>query len=199
MKKTLSILLLFFISTFLYSQDKIYKRTGEHIDAKVMEVTNDEIKYKKINYLDGPIFTITQNEVVMIIYENGEKDIFKEKETNETKTTTDWLEKTPNEIYLLGKQDASKKYKGWGPWWACSLSTAAIPIGGVITGICIGTSKVSKIKLERTNPDPEKMMNIDYYKGYTKKIKQKRWGMIWWGIGVGIVADILTYDLLYYK
>jgi hypothetical protein len=202
MKKLLTTLIILLLFTnYLFSQDKIYKRDGEHIDAKVTEVTNDEIKYKKFTYLDGPTFTISKSEVVMIIYENGEKDIFKEKEREvaETKTAPEWLDKTPNDMYLLGKQDASKKYKGWGPWWACSLSTAAVPIGGVITGICIGTSKVSKIKLERTNPDPEKMMNIDYYKGYTKKIKQKRWGMIWWGIGVGFAADVLTYEILYYR
>ena len=72
MKKLLTTLIILLLFTnYLFSQDKIYKRDGEHIDAKVTEVTNDEIKYKKFTYLDGPTFTISKSEVVMIIYENG--------------------------------------------------------------------------------------------------------------------------------
>lgn len=58
-----------------------YKKTSEEIIAKVLEVTPTEIKYKKFDYQSGPIFTILKSEVLMIRYEKGPSDIFKESQT----------------------------------------------------------------------------------------------------------------------
>ena len=58
------------------AQDLITTKKGEDIQAKVLEVSSTEIKYKKFSNLDGPTFVINKNEVLMVRYENGEKDIF---------------------------------------------------------------------------------------------------------------------------
>ena len=72
MKKiTQTLLFLATISIFSnlsYSQDMITKKTGEDISAKVLEVTSTEIKYKKTNNLDGPLFSILKSEVLIIRY-----------------------------------------------------------------------------------------------------------------------------------
>lgn len=60
------------------AQDLITTKNGEDIQAKVLEVSSTEIKYKKFSNLDGPTFVINKNEVLMVRYENGEKDIFAE-------------------------------------------------------------------------------------------------------------------------
>lgn len=79
MKKILlSTLLVIFTIGICFSQDVITKRTGEEIKAKVLEVTKTEIKYKNFNNLDGPAYTISKSDVIMIRYENGTKDIFTE-------------------------------------------------------------------------------------------------------------------------
>lgn len=62
--------------TISYSQDVITKKNGEDIKAKVVEVTISEIKYKLFENLDGPIFTTSKSEILMIRYANGSKSLF---------------------------------------------------------------------------------------------------------------------------
>ena len=58
------------------AQDTIYERNGNVINAKVTEVTQAEIKYKKTSNPDGPVYTMDKNEVTLIQYKNGSKDVF---------------------------------------------------------------------------------------------------------------------------
>ncbi|MFH1321769.1 MAG: hypothetical protein ABII90_14110 [Bacteroidota bacterium] len=59
-----------------FSQDAIYKTDGSRIEAKVIEITGTEIKYKKFSNPDGPLYTINYSEVVMIIYKNGDSEVY---------------------------------------------------------------------------------------------------------------------------
>jgi len=54
----------------------ITMKTGEDINAKVLEVTTSEIKYKKTDMPDGPIYSILKSDVLIIRYNNGTKDLF---------------------------------------------------------------------------------------------------------------------------
>ena len=87
MKKTIVLILINTIAlTYCYSQDLIINKNGDEIKAKVQEVGTIEIKYKKFENINGPIYTISKNEVFMIRYENGSKDVFNEiKKENEVK------------------------------------------------------------------------------------------------------------------
>ncbi len=58
------------------AQDIILKKNGDEINAKIQEVGVNEIKYKKFDNLDGPVYTILKAEVFMIKYANGSKDVF---------------------------------------------------------------------------------------------------------------------------
>src|SRR5690554_3677196 len=85
MKKTLTALttlIITLLSTLCYSQDIIELNNGEEIESKVTEVLSKEIKYKKFNNLDGPTYTINIGKVIMIRYENGEKELFSKTSNN---------------------------------------------------------------------------------------------------------------------
>lgn len=69
-----------FISVNSEAQDIITKRNGDDIQAKVLQISDSEIKYKKFNFLDGPTYTEKKSEILIIRYENGSKDIFPEKD-----------------------------------------------------------------------------------------------------------------------
>ena len=59
MKKLFSAVVLMAIACVsAWSQDLITKRTGEDIKAKVTEVGQTEIKYKKYDNPDGPVYSI---------------------------------------------------------------------------------------------------------------------------------------------
>lgn len=78
MKRVL--MLLVFLSGFVFAQDVIYKSDGTEIKAKVLEILPDMIKYKKFENLDGPTYNIGRDEVFMIAYQNGQREVFKKKE-----------------------------------------------------------------------------------------------------------------------
>lgn len=68
--------MLFACVVCVHAQDLITKRDGGNIQAKITEVGQNEIKYKRFDNLDGPIFSIASAEVLSIKYENGEEDVF---------------------------------------------------------------------------------------------------------------------------
>lgn len=53
------------------AQDVIKLRDGREVQAKISDITQDEIKYKNYDYQDGPTFTIDKSDVLTIQYANG--------------------------------------------------------------------------------------------------------------------------------
>ena len=83
MKKALKNLLALAIclsAVSVNAQDIITKKNGDEIQAKITEVGQNEIKYKRFDNLDGPVYTIGKGDVFMVKYENGTKDVFKEEQ-----------------------------------------------------------------------------------------------------------------------
>ncbi len=63
-------------SANVIAQDVIVKKDGSTIASKVLEINQNEIKYKKFNNQNGPTYSISKSEILSINYENGEKDMF---------------------------------------------------------------------------------------------------------------------------
>lgn len=78
----------------IFSQDILYKKDGTEIKAKVIEITNSLIKYKKYDQLDGPIRNLEISELFMIIYQNGTRENFAVNQHN------------ANEVYPPNKQQS---------------------------------------------------------------------------------------------
>ena len=51
--------------------DVIIFKTGETVTAKVYEITDDHVKYKRCDNLDGPTFNISKTTIQSIKYSNG--------------------------------------------------------------------------------------------------------------------------------
>jgi hypothetical protein len=76
MKKLQLFLLFFSFGILSFGQDVIVKTNGEEIQAKVFEISTNEIKYKRFDNPEGPNYVIDKKQVFMIKYENGNKDVF---------------------------------------------------------------------------------------------------------------------------
>lgn len=77
MKKLIYVSIVFLFSfTSIYAQDIVTKTNGDDLSVKILEVTQTEIKYKRFDNLDGPTFTLPINEILIIRYENGSKEVF---------------------------------------------------------------------------------------------------------------------------
>lgn len=59
--------------------DEINFRDGSVVKAKVVEVNEDNIKYRKCDNLEGPLFTVKKDNVESIKYKNGSTDVFVKK------------------------------------------------------------------------------------------------------------------------
>ena len=71
---------LIYFSLFLvvsgFAQDTIVKRNNEKIIAKVLEVNQQEVKYKQFTFQDGPTYIVSKSEIKSIRYSNGSKEVF---------------------------------------------------------------------------------------------------------------------------
>ena len=76
MKKSIVLAMLSLAAINVAAQDVVVKKDGSTILAKVLEVNQDNIKYKKFSNQNGPTYTINLSDVMSVNYENGEKEDF---------------------------------------------------------------------------------------------------------------------------
>lgn len=173
-----------------YSQDLITKRNSEDIQAKVIEVTTTEIKYKKFDNQNGPTFTLLKSDVLMIRYENGSKDII-----NESQNTSS-TNSSSSDMALKGKQDAITNYKGKksGAGWTAATTIVLSPLFGLIPAVACASSEPSDNNLNYK--EPELMKNNTYNQAYTKQAHKTKKKKVWTNFGIASGAWILLILLL---
>ena len=92
------------------SCDVITLMNGDEITAKVEEIGLDVIKYKRCDNLTGPVIVIKKEDVFMIRYVNGTKDVIHQRESD-TKIT----EESKPETSESGNEGGSNAF-GWVIW-----------------------------------------------------------------------------------
>jgi len=58
------------------AQDVILKKDQSRLNTKVVEITDEHIKYRLFDFQDGPIYNIRKTEVSIIFYEKGRREQF---------------------------------------------------------------------------------------------------------------------------
>jgi len=71
MKKVLALVVLFSSFVSAFCQDVIITRDEKKIEAKILEISDAEIKYKEQSNLEGPTFIMKTNKIVSILFSNG--------------------------------------------------------------------------------------------------------------------------------
>ena len=191
MKKITFSLFAILTSFFCFSQDVITKSDGEEVKAKVLEVTQSEIKYKKFDNPSGPTFTILKKEVFMIRYENGSKDVF-----NSDKESKISNEDVNNEMFEKGKRDAQLQYKGKnsGAIWTGAAAAFTLPILGLIPAL-ITTNAEPQVENLGVR-DQQLFKNTDYKAGYIEAAHKKKKRRVWSGFGIGSAVFVATIFIL---
>ena len=141
----------------VFAQDVIVLKNGNEINAIVLEVGIDNVKYKRFDNPNGPNYTLLQSAILMITYENGTQDVFEQKIKMETSLSPE-LEQIRKEFYVIGKNDdkmleflnthdtkfyddfklACKQGQKGGSLLACGVATS---IGGIILGVIGGVKQ----------------------------------------------------------
>lgn len=179
----LTVLMLFFFG-FIYSQDIITKKSGEDIKAKILEVTNNEVKYKKYDSQTDVIFTLLKSDILMIRYSDGTKDIFNQNNV------------PVSDLCTQAKEDAQANYRErrTGATWTGLTAIITSPIWALIPAISCSSSQPKIKNLDIANPDL--MKNSTYsncYKEQAHKMKRKK---IWKSYGVGSICWAIAVVVL---
>jgi hypothetical protein len=82
MKKYVLLLLLCCFSVFVSAQDTLFMKSGEVIKAKIIEVNETNVSYKKTSYPEGPTFIVAKNKIAKIVYGDGSVDTFHDAPSN---------------------------------------------------------------------------------------------------------------------
>lgn len=134
-KKLIVVLSLLFCFLTAAAQDVIVKKDGSQLAGKVIEVTESVVKYKKVDNLDGPLYSISTDNILRINYENGDADVFVDEE--ETAPATVLSGKTGKvsdtdllKMHVLGENPykVPNRIKLWG-----FIGGGAMVVGGVIS------------------------------------------------------------------
>ncbi len=76
MRNFLIVVILLLEALSLHSQDKIHKKRGDVITAKITEVGVDEIKYRLEAEPDGPVYVIEKYRLAKIVFANGRVETY---------------------------------------------------------------------------------------------------------------------------
>lgn len=192
MTKSIFTLLAFIaICVTAFSQDVITQKTGEDIQARILEVNLTEIKYKKFDNQNGPTFTLLKSDVLLIRYENGTKDIFNQ--TQEVKTNA---KASTEDMRMKGKRDSEMNYRGKksGAGWTAATTILFSPLIGVIPAAVCASSEPSDQNFNYR--DNELMKDYEYNKAYVEQAHKTKKKKVWTSFGVSSGAWLLLILLL---
>lgn len=153
--------------------DLITLKNGEEVNAKILEITSIEVKYKKCDSPDGPLYVVKKSDVFMIKYANGTKEVFKNteeqiKNTQSNSNQSNGGQRTTHELAILAL--------------IAGIAGFVFFIGS-IPAIIMGNSAIKKI-----NAEPDK------YEGLEMAKIGKILGII--GIVIKILFIILIFSLI---
>ncbi len=86
--KKLIFSLIVLLAQNVFCQDSIYKKNGEIIASKVLEISDTEVKFKKSGNLNGPTYSELKSELSRIKFENGTVETINSKVEVKTEVAT---------------------------------------------------------------------------------------------------------------
>ena len=183
------------------AQDIITKKNGDDLKAKVLEVNQTEIKYKKFESPNGATYTMLKSEIMIILYADGTKDIFNEEKNppqpqpQKEKEKEVAIDNTKNEMGLsmseLGKEDAKHNYRKYhGAVFATVICSVLDPAIGLIPAISCSSRRPGLKYLHCPNPQLFES-NIEYRTAYTEKAFKMKRHKVWTGFTVGSITSFI--------
>jgi len=168
MKYILLFILFVFSSNIIKAQDTLSMRSGENMLVKIIEVGTTEVKYKKQDNLNGPVFSILKSDLLVIKYENGTKEDFSSIKKIEEKIVG------VENLFVQGQNDAILNYDGYKTAGTSVLLSTAVPFYGIFIGIAPALlCSIAEPKDENLGyPNLNLMKNEQYANGYKQKAKQ---------------------------
>ena len=115
MKKILLIATCILAVWDMMAQDIIITNDAKKIDAKIIEVSKKEIRYKEADNIDGPTFILEMSDINSIIYSNGKVVLHNQTSTihsKESDTESSATSKAKQLGSLFGNKEATTAERG---------------------------------------------------------------------------------------
>jgi len=91
--KNLIFSLAILLNVVCYGQtDIILLKSGDELSVKITEIGTDDLKYKKADFLDGPNYVLSNTDIFMIKFSNGDKQVFNQENTSESNSSNSTIE-----------------------------------------------------------------------------------------------------------
>lgn len=191
--QSIFLVILSLVCSSLSAQDIIINKEGDEIKAKVLEITSAEIKYKRFDNQDGPIFTLSKAEVLLIRYENGTKDVFQNQAEESSNVKA---QSSEQDLRMKGMRDSQRYYTGQnsGAGWTAAATILTTPIIGLIPAAAVSSAEPAERNLNY--PDAKLMENYEYAKAYKDQAHKTKKKKVWTSYGVGSGVWLLLILLL---
>ena len=140
--------------------DVIVLKNGVEINARILEVSPIEVKYKKCDLPDSPLYIAEKSDIFMIKYANGTKDVFKtdEKKNSELNSGAGSNSNNNNHTSVNGGKGKETHELAI---LALAFGIAGFVIGiGSIPAIIAGNAALRKIKAQPDRYEGEDMARI---------------------------------------
>lgn len=170
-----------------FSQDSILLFDNSVLQGKVMEVSNTEVKYKKINFAEGPTYITNKYDVAFIKYSNGMVDTFPE--------VKPWFRDNKKVVYDTVKVINvlnTLQYRN-----DFELNNKIMPNGGnyVLNGQLYPYRKIGDYLLQKTTDKQIKNLLLEA----ERNRKMRYWGFAAIPAGVvGIVSTVVENEPMYF-
>lgn len=114
MKRTLIVFLVVMASIVAMSQDVIVTMDAKKIEAKILEVSKTEIKYKEMDNLEGPTFVLEVEEISSVIYANGKVVLYNQPEAPKTNVATSPVSEPEESVTAVPQEKTGRIYRDKG-------------------------------------------------------------------------------------
>ena len=97
-----------------FAQDIIVTRDSKRIEAKVTEINVDVVRYKQFDNQDGPVYSLPKNDILTIVYQNGQVETFElatatPNERNQTTFASTQTTQTPTQTTQAPYQSTTRR------------------------------------------------------------------------------------------
>lgn len=184
------------ISIRLFGQDTLYFKNKTTVVVKIVEINSAQLKYKRFDNLDGPLFVTEKKDIEYVVYKTGLREVFDANPnstvaTNETQVKTEINQNAGN--FTNAKVDARRYYKTNGLPVVTGFVAACNPLFGLIPAVIYSSTEIKPKNLNMPNPNAK---SFEYKLTYEREAEKMKRSRTWtaYGIGAGInVTIIIVY------
>ncbi|RAU83140.1 hypothetical protein [Pontibacter arcticus] len=173
------------------AQDVILKKTGESIQSKVLEITPSEVKYKRFDNQEGPLYTVAKSDITIITYADKTTEAFETQEVAVSVPPSVPAAATGANNYFnmmaKGGADARLHYKGYTGAGTGTLAVSLLsPLIGLVPAVICSSTEPQTSNLNI--PSPELFNDPAYLTSYANEAKKIKSRKVWknWGIALGV-------------